>query len=86
MNRELDFAHKVPITTTEYTTEKVGALVGGFAQSGSGYCSLYVDNENIGFTGTVTQIVSIEDIPAGIPIKLTGSPNGSYRLNFIPYK
>lgn len=88
MARELDFANKVKITNTEITTDKVGALYGGWSRTASsGDPHLFINDDPFGaYDGSARNYwVSMEDIPIGTKIKfaIAGIESGLY---FVPYK
>ena len=85
MSKELDFANKVTITTTAYTTNKAGALIGSLNQGKS----VLINNDAVVTSmnqtgGGVT--FNIGGIGSGESIKLSAAIDSSCNVYFVPYK
>lgn len=84
---ELDFTNQVVLTTSDYTTEKTGALVWGANRtSGGNSINITVDGE------TAYSLISnsvvwghMQFIGQGSILKLSGTP-ASGNVRFVPYK
>lgn len=85
MSKELDFANKVEITTTAYTTVKAGALIGSINQGKS----VMINNDAVVTSMNQTGggvVFNIPNIGSGESIKLSASIDASCHVYFIPYK
>lgn len=80
---ELDFANKVELTATNYTTTKVGAIAGDVGDA----IALSINGADY-FRGTSQSIVpcSLQFIPAGTALKLNSANATNHHVYFVPYK
>lgn len=85
MSKELDFANKVSITTTAYSTTKGGALIGSINQGKS----VLINNDAVVTSMNQTGgglTFCIHGIGSGEAIKLSASIDTSCNVYFVPYK
>lgn len=85
MNKALDFANATTITTTAYTTNKAGAVIGTLVNSGG--CNLVIDNEIYCRVGSGFSVfIDIQNIDSGTTLVLSNNNTSPNQLRFVPYK
>lgn len=90
VSRELDFANAVELSSTSYTTQKAGAIIGTARMSGTPG-SLSVDNKKVATiastSGTLTYVnLCIENISSGSVIASSAAYVSGFAPYFVPYK
>lgn len=84
MNKELDFANKVDITSAEYTTTHVGCLIGTLIAS-SGSKEIFIDSNSISRTSTTPVFINVQGLPVGTKLRLDSNLPANYHMYFVPY-
>lgn len=80
---ELDFANKVALTSSSYTTPKAGAVMGYMASPNNNVLSIDGYNYVVGDGSHRQKVMQLNYIPAGSTIIATGANND---VSFVPYK
>lgn len=87
---ELDFANKVVLSTTEYVTTKVGAIIASGRSNSTTGAFILVDDNKVGLLPPtdISDIgnVFVSGIPTGSRIKLATAISSTGSAFFIPYK
>lgn len=87
MSRELDFANRVELTNSAITTSGAGAIIGTL-HSANNNLQLLINDVVISTEGPAGYFgqLSIDGVPSGTSIRLSGSSSLTTHVYFIPYK
>lgn len=87
MSKELDFANKMELSTSTYTTTKSGAVIGAL-RSGVSSSAQVLNIDSAPFCtapDTTEQNICIQNIPSGTTLSLSRAQYNNRHCYFVPY-